>query len=283
MSQPYFSIIVPTYNRAAALGKTLATIQAQTFRDFEVVIVDDGSTDATADRITVFLDDSRIRYVTKPNGGAASARNHGLSLALGQVIVYCDSDDSLHPDFLETHAVFYQGDPTLNFSICNHRRTVTLVDDQGQVLATRDETRAPAPATLYDFYNWEIKTTSTGVVHRREIFAGQIAWKSGFLIEDLEFLMQMAVIDPSGFRYIPDILLDYNQVYGSNGLCSGASYADYAHAFGTIYDLHKTDKFMTRPDVYLDRVTRYTALQEQVDRREIPPPQLKYFPEFWQP
>ena len=98
-SQPFFSVIIPTYNRAHLIGHTLATVLEQTFGDFEVIVVDDGSNDATA-KVVQALTDPRIRYVFQENGERSKARNNGTGKAAGKYITFLDSDDCFYADHL---------------------------------------------------------------------------------------------------------------------------------------------------------------------------------------
>lgn len=281
---PYISLIIPAYNRAEFLADVIGCVQKQTFSDFEVIVVDDASTDDTAAVIHTYLHDRRIGCVHRMrNGGPSTARETGIYAAQGDIIVYCDSDDILYPHALATIAQLYRNDENASFAACNHKRTLTFKNEKGEILSSKEDAPNGAHVTLQDFYDWRVKTTVSGFSHRREKFLGRVQWKSGFLIEDLEYIMQLAMLDESGFRYIPEQLLHYDQVYGGNGMCSGASYADYALAFGKIYELHKNDPLMKNPDVYLGRVEKYNTLHKQVESGEIPPPQYKYFPELWAP
>ncbi len=97
MPSPRFSIIVPTYNRAAFIRKTVDSVLRQTYRDFEIIIVDDGSTDDTANVVREMNDD-RVRYIRQVNGERASARNRGIREARGEYVNFLDSDD-VHYDF----------------------------------------------------------------------------------------------------------------------------------------------------------------------------------------
>ena len=97
---PVISIIMPTWNRAGIVGAAIRSVQAQAFTDWELLIVDDGSEDDTADVIAGFAKDSRIRYVRLPHAGQCAARNHGQSIAKGALIAYLDSDNLWYPDFL---------------------------------------------------------------------------------------------------------------------------------------------------------------------------------------
>src|ERR1700754_3722880 len=93
--EPLVSVVVPTYNRANLIGRTVASVLSQTDSNVEVVVVDDGSTDATKETLArAFGDDARVRYLHKRNGGAASARNAGLDAARGEYIALLDSDDT---------------------------------------------------------------------------------------------------------------------------------------------------------------------------------------------
>lgn len=96
-----FSVIIPVYNRADQLQACIVSVRAQTFRDFELVIVDDGSTDGTCAGLATSKD---LRVVRKANGGPASARNFGAEVATGRYLFFLDSDDLALPWALESFA-----------------------------------------------------------------------------------------------------------------------------------------------------------------------------------
>jgi glycosyltransferase involved in cell wall biosynthesis len=98
---PVFSIIVPAYNMQDYLEEALESVAGQSFPDFEAIIVDDGSTDATAAIAKRFCaTDARFRYVQRQNGGLSAARNLGTSFAVGTYLYYLDSDDFIDADAL---------------------------------------------------------------------------------------------------------------------------------------------------------------------------------------
>lgn len=109
------SVIVPTYNRADLIGLTLRSVLAQGVTPVEVIVVDDGSRDATADVVAGFGD--AIRYVTQPNAGVAAARNHGARLASGDYLAFTDSDDLWHPRKLEAQLAGLAASPTARWSV----------------------------------------------------------------------------------------------------------------------------------------------------------------------
>jgi len=99
---PRFSVVIPVYNRASKALPTLQSVRAQAFRDFECIVVDDGSTDGNNLKAVVqSLDDPRFRYVRRENGGASAARNTGIDEATGEFIAFLDSDDRWLPHKLE--------------------------------------------------------------------------------------------------------------------------------------------------------------------------------------
>ncbi len=100
MSQPFFSVIVPVYNRAHVLGEAVASVLAQTCQDFEIIVVDDGSKDDPAAALMKFSD-PRIRFIRQPNRGGGAARNAGIDAARGRFVAPLDSDDRFLPGHLE--------------------------------------------------------------------------------------------------------------------------------------------------------------------------------------
>jgi len=100
MPTPFFSVIIPTYNRYEFLKTALDSVLAQTFCDFELIIIDDGSTDKTQDLVKG-INDARINYLRQPHQGVSVARNKGITLAQGKVIAFLDSDDRFKKNKLE--------------------------------------------------------------------------------------------------------------------------------------------------------------------------------------
>ncbi len=99
MSEPFFSIIIPTYNRAAFIKKTIESALNQKYDSFEVIVVDDGSTDETRD-VLEELSDHRLKYVSQENKERGAARNRGVQAAKGRYVYFLDSDDLLFPNHL---------------------------------------------------------------------------------------------------------------------------------------------------------------------------------------
>lgn len=100
MSEPFFTMVVPTYNRAGVIRQTLMSLAAQTFRDYEVIIVDDGGKDET-ESVVKSVNTFPFQYRWKENAERAAARNYGARLAKGQYINFFDSDDVAYPNHLQ--------------------------------------------------------------------------------------------------------------------------------------------------------------------------------------
>lgn len=96
------SVIIPLYNKEQAILNTIKSVVNQSFSDIEIVVVDDGSTDSSADSVKdLTAQDSRIKYHLKTNGGVSSARNFGLSKAKGDWVIFLDADDEMLPNNVE--------------------------------------------------------------------------------------------------------------------------------------------------------------------------------------
>ncbi len=120
MPRPLVSVIVPAYNAERYITDTLASVLAQTYRDTEIIVVDDGSTDDTRQRMLAFGE--RVRYVRQPNsGGCASPRNHGARLASGELLAFIDSDDLMSPRRIERQVAFLRDHRDAAMVFSNYR------------------------------------------------------------------------------------------------------------------------------------------------------------------
>jgi teichuronic acid biosynthesis glycosyltransferase TuaG len=111
-----FSVIMPAYNAGAYLEESLTSIFGQSEQDFEILLIDDGSTDDTAERIRPFRADERFCYFAQQNQGVAAARNLGLENARGRYIAFLDADDLWHPHKLRSHLELLEANTSLGMS-----------------------------------------------------------------------------------------------------------------------------------------------------------------------
>jgi glycosyltransferase involved in cell wall biosynthesis len=153
--------VIPTYNRARDVRVAVACALAQTWPELEVIVVDDGSTDGTADLLRQEFGD-RVRCLRKPNGGVSAARNHGLAAARGEYLALLDSDDEWTPDHVEAQVTFLEARPDFGLVLTDvmrmdaERRDFELfrrrdfLPTDGAILAhvLRNPTLVPASATF---------------------------------------------------------------------------------------------------------------------------------------
>lgn len=119
---PLASVIVPTFERVGPVVEALDSVFAQTFEDFEVLVVDDGSTDGTRDVVEArYRGESRLRFFRKANGGVSSARNLGLDHARGRYVALLDSDDLYEPEHLARQIECLDASPEAAVAICDAR------------------------------------------------------------------------------------------------------------------------------------------------------------------
>lgn len=144
-TQPLVSVVVPTYNRAYCLGRTLDSVLAQTYRNLEIVLVDDGSTDNTGAFVQErYGDEPRVRYFYQQNRGVSAARNRGLGLAKGDYIALLDSDDVWKPWKLELQVACLRRLPEAGMVWTD----MEAVDPSGKVVNPR------FLRTMYGAYKW---------------------------------------------------------------------------------------------------------------------------------
>jgi glycosyltransferase involved in cell wall biosynthesis len=141
MQPPRVSVVIPAYNAAPTLGRTLESVLKQTFASLDVIVVDDGSTDDTAE-IAQSTGDVRVKVIQTPNGGVSRARNRGMAGASGELIALLDADDLWLPDKLEKQVNLMDAEPDIGVSFT----AATRVDESGSVIGE-------LPALMYDDYS----------------------------------------------------------------------------------------------------------------------------------
>lgn len=204
MSRPSVSVIIPSYNYAAYIAGCIQSVLDQTFTDFEVIVVDDGSKDNTADVVAQF-NDPRVKYIYQENKGLPGARNTGIRNAAGTYLAFLDSDDKYHPRKLEIQLDFLEANPEVG--LCYNSRF--LVDQNDNVLMLR---RAPETVDLADLL-LGYPFAPSDVVMRRE-WADRVGlFDESFKLnsEDLNFHIRLQL---AGCRFagVPQAL-SYRQIH----------------------------------------------------------------------
>lgn len=197
---PQISVIVPVYNVEHYIKKCICSLLDQSFPDFEVILVDDGSTDSSGDICKNFEQgNSRIRYFKKENGGLSSARNYGLEQAAGHFVAFVDSDDYVDENYLaylHNLIVEHRADVATSFytTCCNGAYTPwKSTNDEVEVLTGRQ-------ALLSLLYGETINVSAVGKLYRSSLF------------HNIWF--------PLGMRY-EDVATTYKVIQGSKRVAVG--------------------------------------------------------------
>jgi len=198
---PAVSVVIVTYNKADTVGAAIESVLRQTFSDLEILVVDDGSTDDTADRVAAY--GARVRTIRKINGGTGSARNRGIEEARGQYVAFLDGDDLWLPRKLESQMQAFQREPELIAAQCG----AYCVDQALRVFETRN--CVPQKDTLREFlFFGNLPAFSSTLIARKEALqqAGGFALDL-VILSDWDMACRLARIGK--LRSVPELLVLY--------------------------------------------------------------------------
>lgn len=207
---PRISIIIPAYNRAQYIFETLESIFVQTFSDYEIIVIDDGSTDDTPGALQPLIDAQKIRYIYQENQGVSAARNHGIHLAEGELIAFLDSDDLIHPEKLALQIAYLDVHPDAALVHSNFSR----FDDQGNDLGYRDTAHLSGQVYPRILLDWSVLIPPSVVMVRADAlreagdFDESMAWA-----EDIDVWRRIAKKHP--FGVVPETLT-FMRIHGEN-------------------------------------------------------------------
>lgn len=218
--KPLISVIMPVYNVERYVAEAIGSVLAQSFTDFELIIVDDGGSDASME-ICRGYDDPRIRIVSQANRGLAGARNSGICAARGHYVALLDSDDRWHADKLALHVIHLDNNPHVGVSYCASR----FIDEKGRPtrLFQRPRLTGITPARI--FCRNPVGNGSAPVIRRsaldRVAFphpteAGRLCYFEESLrqSEDIDMWLRLAIIGGVQFEGIAPALTDYRIAQG---------------------------------------------------------------------
>lgn len=243
MENPLFSIIIPTYNRASTIATTLQSLAEQFFTDFEVIVVDDGSTDSTREVVAPFLEDSRFAYYHKKNEERAIARNFGIDRARGQYLTFLDSDDAYYSNCLKEAHSFIKA----------------------------------APATLFFHLGYEIKNGAGKILYRSSQEGQQLNHKllSGNLLSCINVFVKQELLLQDRFHENPALIgsedyelwlrlsakypLNYHPAIGAYML---------QHDMRSVVNINK-EKFNVRMQLLLDLVCSHSAIRAKYSAADL--------------
>jgi glycosyltransferase involved in cell wall biosynthesis len=209
---PLVTVIVPAYNAEAYLGRTLASVARQTYRNLEIIIVDDGSTDRTAAVISELarLDD-RIRAFPGPHRGTAAARNFGASMATGELLAPCDADDLWHPEKVERQVEALSRAPV---------RTGVVycwsdgIDDHDRVIFPRWKRATARGDVFLDMVADSLPGCGSVPLIRRNCFDAVGGYPESAAPND-DWPLFIALSAICEFVFVPDVLVGYRLRAGS--------------------------------------------------------------------
>ena len=210
--RPPVSVIIPVYNVERYLDACIRSVVGQTYRDLEIILVDDGSTDASGNICDRWKDeDERIRVLHQPNMGISAARNTGLRICTGSVIAFVDSDDRIKPEMVKKMLDRMETDHS-DIVVC----AVESVDNSGArvgVSSVTDgvlDTRQALSELIRQRY---VKQTVWNKLYKREVIRG-IEFEPGKLYEDI-FWTYQAIGCASRISLTPDVFYSHYDREGS--------------------------------------------------------------------
>ncbi|MCI5164771.1 MAG: glycosyltransferase [Candidatus Electrothrix sp. GM3_4] len=198
------SVIVPTYNCGEWIGQTIESVLAQTYDNFELIIVDDGSTDNTCEIIKKYLPVDNLQYVIQKNSGQASARNHGLKLASGQYVAYLDADDTWEPTKLERQILCLS---KMNCQVCY--TGLNYIGSDGELLGGSGDCCSYSGKVTAQLFKANFVAFSTVMVERKYLLKVGGSRESIRRSDDWDLLLRLSVI--CNFCYLPEKLMDYRK------------------------------------------------------------------------
>lgn len=245
MNNPKVSVIIPIYNRADILPRTIKSVLNQTFKDFELIIVDDGSLDNTKEVVEEFQrKDPRIRYIWQENSGApARPKNTGIKNAKGKYIAFLDHDDEWLPQKLEKQIKLFENSKTnIGFVGCN---TLVLDEEKEKFLKPRLMLK-DLNSVFKELLKGNFIFTSSSVVVKKEILD-----KIGFFDENLkqadDWDMWLRIAKKYKFNFVPEFLIKY-YVYKS-GITVNMSFEKEVRELEYIFIKHRNELWKY-PNIY---------------------------------
>jgi glycosyltransferase involved in cell wall biosynthesis len=205
---PQISVIIPSYNYGRYIGGTIESVLRQTFADWELLIIDDGSTDQTRDVVQPYLDDERVSFHPIDHGGVSAAKNAGIQMARGAFVAILDADDRWLPTKLEKQLSLFGSRPELG--VVYSRRL--LIDAQGRPLQYTQPTLYRGNI-LEAIFQTNFVCQSTAMI-RRDVFEDVGLFDERYPpVEDYDLWLRIARWYP--FDYVDEPLVEYRVGHAS--------------------------------------------------------------------
>jgi glycosyltransferase involved in cell wall biosynthesis len=261
---PRVTVVVPAYNCEASIAEALASVQAQTFTDIEVVLVDDGSSDGTVAAARRFSDLIDLRILSQANAGPSAARNNGIRAARGRYCAFLDADDLMHPERIAAQTALLDHDAALALV---HTDLMTF-DDNGIIHPTRRAFSDPCGGYVLDRLLMDnFITTSTVMARTDQLLEVGAFDERRRLSEDFDLWLRIAERWPIGFLDRP--LTRYRRRPGSlseNKFNTGLAALDVVENFWRTHgDYHRLNPRLWRQS--LSRHLRFVGAAASMQER----------------
>lgn len=178
---PCVSVIVPVYNVAPYLREALDSVVGQSYRDLEIIIVDDGSTDGSSEICDEYRSDPRVQVIHQENRGLSNARNAGLDVSSGVYIAFLDSDDAFHPDFVQK---MVDGIGDADAAVCRYEVHQGTLESRGQLFPRVKKRVYRRKEALRALVDGRINVSVWNKLYRRELWR-EIRFPDGHNYEDI--------------------------------------------------------------------------------------------------
>lgn len=253
------SVIIPTYNRAKTIKKSIDSVLFQTYDDWELIIVDDGSTDETKELISSYKD-SRIKYYSyESNKGVVYARNYGMKMANGNYIAFQDSDDIWHNDKLEKQIKAMEDNYSAGFCYC---RMQYLLDSHSSIAIPQyDIDINIMSGDIFSKLLYENLVACPCLIMKRECYDKIGGYDNQFTaLEDYDYVLRLAREYKALF--VDDVLVDANMSAG--GISSNS--ANYL--ISSCYMLSKYRKDYLETDMFNHRLKKILMDAERLNVKD---------------
>ena len=206
------SVVIPVYNAGEYLEECLESVRAQNYTDFEVLMVNDGSTDGSAAVCRRFSDaDRRFRLIEIPNSGVSSARNTGIDNAQGEWLCFIDADDMIHPSFLSR---LMDGVLTTGADMCIGSFHYGEVPPHDVHMSGAPTVYSPQEITSLGLYQKLYVNMPWGMIYSKRLFEKGLRFRKGRRYEDLDIFYKL-LLSSNHVAYLPEKLYFYRQHSGS--------------------------------------------------------------------
>jgi glycosyltransferase involved in cell wall biosynthesis len=256
---PVFSVIIPVFNAGKYLERTIASVLGQTLRDFELILVDDGSTDGSLDQART-IKDARLSILSQANTGAPTALNRGIAAARAEYIAFLDSDDLWAPDKLQRHLEAFLGHPEADLTFTG----LLYVDPDDQPLGL--PARRPAGSFAFEqlFTDNVIGCSSAMAVRKEAVHkAGGFDPDMRYLF-DIDLVLRISRLRPLNVLGIPEALTLYRRHPGQQT----GDWRIIATYWTKVVDKYKTQgpvqmkRLERRAQMNMDRYLSYLAYEQ---------------------